>query len=161
MRIGVVSDTHSKRLPEKMLNDFKAVDLILHLGDLSDLSVYKKFSEMKPTKSVCGNMEDEELCSRFPRKEILEIENCRIGMFHGEGPPKKVLESVKRVFKDDKVDVALFGHSHQPFNETMEGVLYFNPGSPTDTVFAPYLSYGILEIKDGKVMDARIIKVGS
>ena len=39
-----------------------------------------------------------------------------------------------------------------PKNEYIEGVLFFNPGSVTDTVYAPYRSYGIIEIdKDGKI----------
>jgi hypothetical protein len=158
MKIGVVSDTHSKQLPGKMLEDFGEVDLILHLGDYSDISIYNIFSQIKETKSVYGNMDEEELLKRFKKKEILEIENCRIGMFHGEGLPAKVLEGVQKVFKDDNVDAVLFGHSHRPLNERIDGVLYFNPGSPTDTFFAPYRSYGILDVSDGKI-EARIVKV--
>ena len=159
MKIGVVSDTHSKTLPDQMIKDFSGVDLILHLGDHCDISVLDALSQLKETRSVCGNMEDEEVFHKLPQKEIIEVENCRIGMCHGEGPPKKVLENVQRTFEKEKLDIVLFGHSHQPFKEMVKGVLYFNPGSPTDTIFAPYLSYGILEIKEGKVIDAQIIKV--
>ena len=41
----------------------------------------------------------------------------------------------------------------------IDGKIYFNPGSPTDRVFAPYNSYGIIEIKDGK-LKRRIVKIG-
>ena len=51
---------------------------------------------------------------------------------------------VKGEFED--VDVIVFGHSHTPLNEVEEGVLFFNPGSPTDKVFAPYNSIGILHV---------------
>jgi len=37
--------------------------------------------------------------------------------------------------------------------------IYFNPGSPTDTIFAPYQSYGILEI-NGKEIKRSIVKIG-
>ena len=43
-------------------------------------------------------------------------------------------------------------------NEKINGILYFNPGSPTDLVIAPYRSYGILEIKDNDVV-GKIIKL--
>ncbi|MBU1888025.1 MAG: metallophosphoesterase family protein, partial [Candidatus Omnitrophica bacterium] len=50
-----------------------------------------------------------------------------------------------------KPDIIIFGHSHVPMNEYIDGVLFFNPGSATDTVFAPYRSYGIIEIENGEV----------
>lgn len=43
MRIGVISDTHiperAKEIPEKILRDFKNVDMVIHVGDLVDLKV--------------------------------------------------------------------------------------------------------------------------
>ena len=56
------------------------------------------------------------------------------------------------------MDCVIFGHSHQPFNETIDHVLYFNPGSPNDIISAPYCSYGILEVTDKKIV-AKLIKV--
>jgi hypothetical protein len=64
---------------------------------------------------------------------------------------------VKREFANKKVDVVVFGHSHHPMNEKIDDVLYFNPGSATDTVFAPYRSYGILEMTN--TITGRIIKL--
>ena len=60
-------------------------------------------------------------------------------------------------FKNDKVDAIVFGHSHQPLVMRQGGVLFFNPGSPTDDIFAPYKSVGILEIHD--TIEGRIIKL--
>lgn len=60
-------------------------------------------------------------------------------------------------FKSDNVDVIVFGHSHLPLNEKRSGVLYFNPGSPTDDIFSPYNSYGIIEVSYN--ISAKIIKV--
>ena len=51
----------------------------------------------------------------------------------------------------------VFGHSHQPMNEIKDGILHFNPGSPTDKIFAPFNSYGILEINDK--INGKIIKI--
>ena len=55
--------------------------------------------------------------------------------------------AVKEAFQE-KLDVIVFGHSHTPLCEWQEGTLFFNPGSVTDTIFAPYRSCGILEIND-------------
>ena len=46
-------------------------------------------------------------------------------------------------------DLVIYGHSHEPLISPIEGVTYFNPGSPNDMITAPYCSYGVIEIKDG------------
>jgi predicted phosphodiesterase len=56
------------------------------------------------------------------------------------------------------VDAVLFGHSHRPQREVRNGVLLFNPGSPTDRLFAPYNSYGVLEVGP-QGMEARIVRI--
>jgi predicted phosphodiesterase len=60
-------------------------------------------------------------------------------------------------FKGDNVDCIVFGHSHRPMNEMVKKVLLFNPGSPTDKIFAPYNSYGVIELKGELTAD--IIKL--
>ena len=157
MKIGVVSDTHSLKLPKQMLDDFKNVDLIIHAGDFCSLEVIEKFKKIKKVLGVWGNMDGSDVREIFPRKTIIKQGKFAIGLFHGEGPPQTLLKIVEAEFKDAKVDVIIFGHSHQPMNESRGGVLYFNPGSPNDLVFAPYQSYGILEINDA--ITGTIIKV--
>jgi hypothetical protein len=68
------------------------------------------------------------------------------------------MELVAQIFEKDKVDIIVFGHSHNPVNETRDGILYFNPGSPTDKMFSPYNSYGIIEINENSV-EGKIIKL--
>ena len=46
------------------------------------------------------------------------------------------------------MDAIVFGHSHSPINEVHDGILFFNPGTPTDKVFATFNSFGILEVND-------------
>ena len=159
MKIGVVSDTHSHNLPKQMIDDFKNVDLIVHAGDFcsgKDLAMFKKINEVR---AVFGNMDGLELRQVLPERDIFEVEGVKIGLYHGQGSPERVLNFVKKEFRKDKVDIAIFGHSHQSFNSVIDDVLYFNPGSPTDIVRPLYCSYGILEIENGKV-SGKIIKVG-
>jgi putative phosphoesterase len=158
MKIGVVSDTHSQKIPQQVLDDFEGVDLIIHAGDFCTVADLKIFSRIKEVRAVFGNMDGLELRQMFPERDIFEAEGLQIGLFHGHGSSEKVLDFVKAEFKKDNVDIVVFGHSHQPLNKTIDNVLYFNPGSPTDTVRAPYTSYGILDINGGKV-SAKIIKV--
>jgi len=158
MKIGVVSDTHSKSLPEQMVRDFKDVDLILHAGDFCEREQYDRLSKINKVEGVCGNMDGPGIGAFLPAKKIITCGRYRIGLTHGEGAPKTLFEKIRTAFAGEKIDCVVFGHSHHPFNETIGGVLYFNPGSATDEIFAPYRSYGILELTDQGIQ-GRVVEV--
>lgn len=162
MRIGVISDTHipdrAKEIPSRILSDFKHVDMVIHVGDLVDLSVLKKLKSVcAHVKAVRGNMDNEEVKSQLPEKEIITVGSFKIGVMHGRGAPDHLTDFLADAFKNDKVDMIIFGHAHYGVNERKNNILFFNPGSATDTVFAPYNSYGIIEINDK--IEAKIIKL--
>ena len=158
MKIGVVSDTHSLLIPPDVINALNKVDMIIHAGDFCTVKDVETFSRLKDFKGVYGNMDGADVRKILPRREILDVEGVTVGIFHGEGPKEGILDAVRNAFKDQKLDVVIFGHSHQPFNTLIGDTLYFNPGSPNDMVFAPYRSYGILEIKSGTVT-GKIVKL--
>jgi len=162
MKIGVISDTHipdrAETIPAKVLEDFKTVDMIIHAGDLVDLKVIEELKKVcANVKAVRGNMDPPEVTDRFPEKEIITAGNYKIGVMHGSGAPVHLVDFLTRAFKDDDVDIIIFGHSHSGFNEKKGNILFFNPGSSTDKAFAPYNSYGIIELNDK--IEARIIKL--
>lgn len=152
MKIGVLADTHipdrAEDIPAKVMEEFKGVDLILLAGDLTAISVLNKLKKIAPVTAVYGNMDLQDVVSVLKRKEIVKCGKFRIGIFHGFTAPDKLVDQLQKEFKEDKVDVIVFGHSHRPMNEYVGKTLFFNPGSPTDKVFAPYNSYGIIEIND-------------
>ncbi len=151
MKVGVISDTHiptrAGSLPQKVKEIFQGVDLILHAGDLEDMWVIYELEEIAPVKAVVGNMDPYDLSEHLPAKRIVQAGGVRIGLIHGWGEPKGLPRRVREAFLGENVQCIVFGHSHQPFNEIVEGILLFNPGSPTDTIFAPYKSVGILHIE--------------
>jgi uncharacterized protein len=162
MKIGVLSDTHipiaAKNLPESIYNRLKDCDLIIHAGDVVEVSFLEFLQGIAPTKAVHGNMDSPELQDMLPEKLIVEAEGKRIGVAHGKGPSTKVVQVVGDIF-DKKVDIVIFGHSHTPLNEKKGNVLFFNPGSPTDKIFAPYRSFGIIEITKSGDINAEIVRV--
>lgn len=158
MKIGVISDTHSLPIPLKLLKELSKVDLIIHAGDVCDNGTLKILSKIKELKAVQGNMCDSELKKKLPLKENFECEGIQIGVYHGHGAHKDALANAQAQFKGQAVDIVIFGHSHQAFNKTIDGVLYFNPGSPNDVVKAQFFSWGLIEISNGKIK-AEIIKL--
>lgn len=157
MKIGVISDTQSHVIAPQVIDALKAMDLVIHAGDIGSKAFFDEFKKINDLKAVYGNMDDGSLRAVLPRSQIIACGPFTVGLFHGEGHPDHLLDCVKQEFKDKKVDAIVFGHSHQPMNEKIGGVLFFNPGSATDTVFAPYRSYGILEINGA--IKGRIVKI--
>ena len=177
MKIGVLSDTHlasisgilssvkqilrNKRtiddLRQLIAHHFHDADLIIHAGDFVELAVLEMLQEFAPVEAIQGNMDTSEIRVTLPEKKILQLEGFTIGITHGNGGPQGILDRVGAYFRDKKVDVIVFGHTHHPINEIHEGILFFNPGSPTDRIFAPYNSLGILELSDK--IEAKIIRL--
>jgi len=159
MRIGVVSDTHipvrAKKLPDELVNGLKEVDLVLHAGDFEESSALRALRDICEVKAVFGNMDSLALKEELPEKLVLEVEGFKIGITHGFGSPQGLEERIRAKFS--KIDVLVYGHSHKPKNEIIDGTLFFNPGSPTDGIFAPFKSFGILEI--GSEIRGEIIKI--
>jgi len=162
IKIGVISDTHipvtTDKLPAGLLTALRGCDLILHAGDLIDLNVIEQLKKISKVEVVRGNMDQSDAQPVLKTKKTLHIAGKKICLMHGYGSPKKLTEVLKKEFLDQKPDIIVFGHSHAPMNQYIDGVLFFNPGSPTDTVFAPYRSYGIIEI-DGKDINAKIYEL--
>lgn len=155
--IGVISDTHiprrSDEIPQDVLEGFKGVEMILHAGDLTDESVIEKLEKIAPVYAVQGNVDHPVLKETLPRKRIIEYKGFRIGLIHGHGDDGfSTLGRILDAFKDDNVQAIVFGHSHKPMNDRINGVLVFNPGSPTDKRFETYFSYGLITAQEDKLV---------
>ncbi|MFC1624295.1 metallophosphoesterase family protein [Candidatus Omnitrophota bacterium] len=155
MKIGVLSDTHIpvkfSQLPPSLLKALEGCGLILHAGDLTDPSVLEPLKKISKVEAVYGNMDSKETVSLLKDRRIFTVKGKRICLIHGYGRPDDLVGVLKEEFLKENPDIIVFGHSHMPMNEYIDGVLFFNPGSATDTIFAPYRSYGIIEIEGGKI----------
>lgn len=160
MRIVVISDTHMPRtaqdLPDAIYKEIDKSDMILHAGDFVEIDILRKLRELKPTRAVCGNMDSQAIRNELKPKEIIEAGKFRIGLIHGYGAPAGLVDTVASEFTG--VNAIVFGHTHSPVNMIKDGVLFFNPGSPTDTVFAKVNSFGILEVTDDGII-GKIVKI--
>lgn len=140
MKIAVVSDTHLQsveELPRDILQAFSEVDLIVHTGDFVMLPVLEGLRKIGEVKAVRGNMDSAEIKAALPEKEIIVLNGKKIGIIHGSGAPWGMESRIREQF--DQVDAILFGHTHQPKNEVLGDILFFNPGQARN-------SYGILHI---------------
>ncbi len=155
VRVGVISDTHfptygKVKLPSKIEDIFRGVDRIFHAGDVISPSVLKQLSKIAPVYAVKGNMDLSGPTAELPETIVDTIEGVKIGVIHGWGPPTGIEKRIRERLPKD-VRCIVFGHTHSPMCEEIDGILFFNPGSATDKVYTLYNSVGILTIDNGKV----------
>jgi len=142
MRIAVLSDTHASgvdRIPAKTLEALAGVDLIVHAGDFTERAVLQGLKAIGEVRAVHGNMDSAELKTLLPQKELFVLNGKTVGLTHGWGPPWGLAGRVRKLFDD--ANLVIFGHSHVPWNQTVNGTLLFNPGSARGT-------YGLITIED-------------
>ena len=158
IKIGVISDTHLPGYDEglkKIVDEhFSDMDIVIHAGDLVDLRVLDMFAG-KEVRAVCGNMDYPSVKEKIPGELLFEIQGFKFGVVHGWGAPSGIEERI--LAKTGSLDCIVYGHTHRPACHKIDGVLFFNPGSPTDKRFAAYRSIGILEIDKG--VSGRIINL--
>jgi putative phosphoesterase len=147
MRIGLISDTH---IPEaraelwpQVFDAFAGVDLILHAGDLHDLSVVAALERVAPLYVARGDGDDggggRPVQPEHPLLRgawTLELAGLRVGITHAlpipEAPPRfTVAAALERLFPEGRPDVVVYGDSHVEAIDVVGGVLCVNPGSPT------------------------------
>lgn len=156
--IGVVSDTHiparGRRLPEALWQELEGAGLILHAGDLVEEGVLEDLAALAPVYAVAGNMDPAHLARRLGEKLLLQAGAVRIGLVHGYGSKGTTLGRARDTFSlvDPPPAVIVFGHSHQPCNEPVDGILMFNPGSAVDPRRMPRPSCGRLHISGKEVI---------
>ena len=152
MKVAVLSDTHipyaAAQLPEKVCEALKYADAIIHAGDYQAESVIDTLQSFADFYGVRGNMDSLAIHNRVPEELIINLGGFAIGVVHGWGSPAELEERVLASFKGKKLDAIIYGHSHQAKNEMRNGVLLFNPGSPTDNRRAAFHSMGILTLED-------------
>ncbi len=142
MKIGVISDTHVgafEQIHQSIREALADVDLIVHAGDFTEKAVLDGLKNLVEVRAVSGNMDSAELKGLLPAKDVFVAGGKRIGLVHGTGGPSGIAGRVRDLFNN--LDIIIFGHSHQPFNDRVKGVLLFNPGSARH-------SYGLITIDE-------------
>jgi putative phosphoesterase len=122
--IGVISDTHNY-LDPRVFDLFQGVDHILHGGDIGMPALILELQTIAPVTAVLGNTDDPGI--HFRQTEVVQLAGRKF-LVHHIVDPNAPSDAVKRRIARDKPDVIVFGHTHKPFQQTIAGVLYFNPG---------------------------------
>lgn len=131
-RILAISDTHAKSLsslPKALLTEISAADIVVHCGDYTSMSLLQELKDMaRRFVGVYGNVDDIDIRHELPEKTTFEVGGKRIGVIHPYwgGASLGIEEAVAKEFHN--VDIVLFGHTHDAWTDTIDGVTFLNPG---------------------------------
>jgi len=148
-RIAVIADTHGKSLdvlPQEIYDEVVAADIVVHCGDYDRLSLLNQLRQVsKRFVGVYGNIDAIDIRAELPEKTVFEVEGKRIGVIHPHwgGPPFGIEEAIAREFEN--VDMILFGHTHDVYYQTIDGVVFLNPGQAYRSFREP-ASVGIIDV---------------
>jgi uncharacterized protein len=136
MRIGIVSDTHSRYATvEKVVRLLRqrAVYCVLHCGDIEDADAVWLFEDLT-THFVFGNCDTERASLRQAIDAIggtlqepfgnLELEGKKIAWMHGDD--KRLLQDVEN---SGHFDFLFYGHTHHAEQHRTGPTLVVNPGA--------------------------------
>ncbi|MDQ3954436.1 MAG: metallophosphatase family protein [Actinomycetota bacterium] len=154
MKVVVIADTHtrgmSRTMPLGAWPYIETADHILHAGDVVDPALLEELKVFAPVTVVMGNCDSFDIKEwGAPEEAEIELGGLKIAMLHDSGTSSGRRQRMRKRFPDARVVV--FGHSHIPVNEDVDGLLLFNPGSPTWKRTAPFPSMGILWVDNGDV----------
>lgn len=140
--VGLISDTHiptrAHAIPPRVFEVFVGSNLIMHAGDLIQLRVLSDLERLAQVVAVYGNMDEPDVRERLPKTGSVEVYKWKIGVIHNPGALWGT-RRMKRIAKQNNLDVLVFGHTHRPVFKWEEGILFINPGSPTNPL-PPFLT---------------------
>ena len=133
MRIGLVSDTHvpvaAKEVPPEVAEAFRGVDLILHAGDIYDVSVLEELERVAPVLAALGDDDSYSLLQdeRIEEKHELELDGYTVWLVH----ERPFFYRFSRLQQGPRPDIIVHGHTHVTEVWQDEGTLVVGSGSPT------------------------------
>ena len=144
--VGLISDTHGL-LRREAAAALAGVDRILHAGDVGRPEILDALRAIAPVTAVRGNVDTSSWADTLPYDTVVFIDGFNIYMLH----------SLRQMTMDPKaarMDVVVSGHSHKPLIETVNDVLYVNPGSAGPQRFTLPISVGFLRLSPKAPIEA-------
>ncbi|WP_249673266.1 metallophosphoesterase family protein [Pseudomonas abieticivorans] len=121
MKIGLISDTHGLLRPEA-LAALQGCEHIVHAGDIGKPEVLDALRALAPLTVVYGNIDlDKDWAQALAHTEVVTLGGIGLLVTHER---KDVPDTLP-----PGVQVVVTGHSHKPSLQTLDGVLFINPGS--------------------------------
>lgn len=178
IKLGIIADTHvpdkAKVLNPQVIPILRqsGVSAILHAGDISSPGVLAALGEIAPVYAVLGNR-DWIFIHKLPLHRTLTFEGITLGLTHSHGGLRHYIigkfHYIAEGYQLERfkprllatfpgADVIVFGHTHRPVSQWVDGKLFFNPGAACysdKNDLSP--SLGFLHIRPGGQVTGEIV----
>lgn len=142
VKLGVISDTHG--LYDEAIDQlFAGVDVIIHAGDIGKLDIIHRLELIAPVLAVEGN---NDWFGAYPMERLEELNGRRILIRHIFGELHQLDRADHQTLERHRPDLLVFGHSHRPYHQQLDGTLLFNPGSAGPRRFNLPRTIGLLTL---------------
>jgi putative phosphoesterase len=108
-----------------------------------------------PVDAVYGNADEPALRTSLPKRLVVEVADVRLGLVHIPGP--RVGREARLASWFGGCDAVVYGHTHVPQADLVDGVWILNPGSPTERRRSPARSLLVLEVVAGGVTPELVV----
>jgi putative phosphoesterase len=137
-RVGILSDTHGLLRPEAV-RLLTGADHIIHGGDIGRPDVIAKLRGIAPVTAIQGNVDKDDWADDYADTELVRLAARSIFVVHD-------LKALRIDPVASRIDVIVSGHTHVPEIDTVDGVLYLNPGSAGRRRFKLPITLATLDI---------------
>lgn len=117
----MIADTHGLLRPEAE-RCLAGVSHIIHAGDIGSEAVMDGLCRIAPVSAIRGNVDRGAWAERFPETLTLRVGGLSFYVLHD-------LNALTIDPAERGIEIVVSGHSHRARIETVNGVLYLNPGS--------------------------------
>lgn len=150
-RLGLISDTHGFLDPQ-VPGLLTGVDRILHAGDIGWPQIILELGGVAPVTAVVGNT-DHGLPYR--ETEVVTVGGRKF-LVHHIVNPHRLADGLEHRLRQEQPDVVVFGHTHEPYRQTVNGVLFVNPGSAGRARLGKPRTLAILQWDDAGIGEASV-----
>ena len=130
-KIGILSDTHGY-WDDRYAVHFAGCDEVWHAGDIGHYEIIEKLKEIVPVvRAVSGNIDHGMVKRKCKELEIFEVEGVKVLLTHIGGYPGRWAPGMKRLLKEEKINLMVCGHSHilKVIYDKELDLLHVNPGA--------------------------------
>lgn len=156
MKALIFSDSHGDYFNMRnTINNCHSVEYVFFLGD--GIREYERARDEFRDKIFYCVRGNNDWMADYRDELVLEFEGKRVLLTHGHNHRVKYTEqNLLYLAREKNIDVVLFGHTHQPYEQYFEldgrGIYLFNPGSIGKLSLSPYYHFGRLDISEAGII---------
>lgn len=150
MKVGVVGDIHgSYESLKEAVREMGIIDHLIFTGDgIREINRLQDETGLF-VRGVRGNCD---FLSGFPNDDLFHLDNYKVFLTHGHiYDVKSGLTRLAKIGDARGAQLVIFGHTHIPESTTWNNVMLFNPGTLYRERSYGGISFGMIEIVEGKI----------